>query len=78
MIKDPEFQKLLEEELEKRFHLCPKCGRPIPPEGLDSDKVFKWLLDKAFKWLLDNDTMVRQAYDLGRHEERAKARISNE
>jgi hypothetical protein len=65
MIKDPEFQKLLEEELEKRFHLCPHCGRPIPPQNLDSDKVFLWLLH--------NDTIVRQAYDLGRHQERASS-----
>jgi hypothetical protein len=57
--KDPEFQKLLEEELERR-HLCPRCGRTVPPKDLAGEELFCWLLD--------NDSLVRLAYEVGWHE----------
>jgi hypothetical protein len=54
-----------EEYFKGLFHLCPKCGRTIPPPDLDPLKILDWLLD--------NDPLIRRAFDLGRYTERRRA-----
>jgi hypothetical protein len=47
---------------EEVLHLCPKCGRSIPPPNLPPERVLYWLLD--------NDPLIRRAYELGRYGDR--------
>lgn len=54
--------KTEEDEIEKVLHLCPRCGRSIPPPDLDPLKITEWLLN--------NDPLCRRFYDLGRYDEK--------